>query len=392
MHKPRSNLFYVGSVHRKIRNAQRMIGTRRIQQLVLGVFHQLVLTATGKLLLCGGGDGMGNFSKRRCNGLLDITSYVCESNDEIHAVSSKGWHTIIVTKQGRVYSFGRNRTGECGVSPRECSVIVKPLFLETLYAQDPQVQFVSTGSGHSLLASDYHVYSFGKNNNGRLGHAPSKYVCHFIAIPFFEQVFDMGRNGLRVEAVNCSCKESFVLDNRGEVYVMGDDPVPQRLVMPVPIKTIESGDFFTFFLSYDGDLYAKGGNRHGQLGLGFKCTRIVRQPTRVSSLTKVKRVACGSNHAMAITSNGKVLVWGRHNDHRLGDKKERDTVLPTRLVNRWGIKIMDAVGGTRGFALTNRPWIKRARINHDCNQQAKLGSYLHHKHHCLFDITIVTTE
>ena len=72
-----------------------------------------------------------------------------------------------------------------------------------------------------------------------------------------------------------------------------------------------------------------GNNPHGQLGLGHY--DVVLTPTQVKGLPKIKKIACGSWHTMALDNSGKVWTWGRNENGMLGNNSEINSTLPVQL-------------------------------------------------------------
>jgi len=66
----------------------------------------------------------------------------------------------------------------------------------------------------------------------------------------------------------------------------------------------------------------------GQLGQGT--SENVRVPTVVAKLMKthVAQVACGWQHTLALSSNGKVFAWGYGEDGQLGHGDKLDQTVP----------------------------------------------------------------
>ena len=98
-------------------------------------------------------------------------------------------------------------------------------------------------------------------------------------------------------------------------------------VVPVKWDVISAGDVHTLGIQ-NGELWAWGGNSHGQLGVGDLIQRNV--PVRVGDLTGWQDVSTGSTHTLAIR-NGELWAWGQnwHGALGVGDTDSRNT--PTRV-------------------------------------------------------------
>ena len=47
-------------------------------------------------------------------------------------------------------------------------------------------------------------------------------------------------------------------------------------------------------------------------------TKIQRKPSLITSLKKIKHIACGDNHVLALDANGRVYAWGSGQQNQLG--------------------------------------------------------------------------
>lgn len=89
------------------------------------------------------------------------------------------------------------------------------------------------------------------------------------------------------------------------------------------ITKIACGSYHSFALDDKGRVWAFGLNNFGQLGLQTEVgddNACQLEPTLVESLAehKVTDVVGGEHHTLALTEEGKVLVFGRIDGHQLG--------------------------------------------------------------------------
>ncbi|XP_065336810.1 RCC1 and BTB domain-containing protein 1-like [Cloeon dipterum] len=101
---------------------------------------------------------------------------------------------------------------------------------------------------------------------------------------------------------------------------------------------------FIFAISGSGSAFSWGENDFGQLGLGIK--QYTKVPTKISGLLehkKVVQVACGSDHTLALTSEGEVYAFGRNNYGQLGLGTTNDHWLPQRVGGLLDGKIVTSV-------------------------------------------------
>nr|XP_020447767.1 X-linked retinitis pigmentosa GTPase regulator [Monopterus albus] len=144
----------------------------------------------------------------------------------------------------------------------------------------------------------------------------------------------------------------------GAVFTFGKskfaDNIPSKfwLKNDVPLK-IACGDEHTALITKNGKLFVFGSNNWGQLGLGSKVT--VNKPTRVKALKseKVQLVACGRNHTLVCTAQGRVYASGGNGEGQLGlgDCEERTAFERVGFFDSHGPIIMLAAGSNTSAAL-----------------------------------------
>ena len=84
-------------------------------------------------------------------------------------VACGGYHTLVCTEDGRVYSFGRGSYGQLGHGNCEGKLI--PTLIQQVPLESKSITQVACGYSHSLvLTSEGCVHSFGSGNDKQLGH------------------------------------------------------------------------------------------------------------------------------------------------------------------------------------------------------------------------------
>ena len=90
-------------------------------------------------------------------------------------ISCGGGHSMALTKCGHVYSWGWNEYGQLGIGNTENSN--EPKFVAVIDENKCNVfiEKISSGSHYSLLlSSDGNIYAFGRNKSGELGNQKEK--------------------------------------------------------------------------------------------------------------------------------------------------------------------------------------------------------------------------
>ncbi|XP_044743176.1 X-linked retinitis pigmentosa GTPase regulator-like [Chrysoperla carnea] len=122
----------------------------------------------------------------------------------------------------------------------------------------------------------------------------------------------------------------------GAVYTFGktrfaDNKPSQFFIKNDPIIDIACGDEFTIVLCQNGRLFSFGSNEYGQLGLGHKKT--VNRPSCIKTLKpfKVKLIACGRSHSIAVNEYNHIYTFGNNSDGQLGQSNTIDKDIPTKI-------------------------------------------------------------
>lgn len=102
-------------------------------------------------------------------------------------------------------------------------------------------------------------------------------------------------------------------------------PHPIKVLQGLKIKQIACGDSHCLAVTIDGQVRSWGRNQNGQLGLGTTEDSLVPQVVQAFEGISVKMVAAGAEHTAAITEDGELYGWGwgRYGNLGLGDREDR---------------------------------------------------------------------
>lgn len=238
-------------------------------------------------------------------------------------------HSLALTADGNVYSWGSDDTGQLGLARTLNRLAGRLVDLPA----GAVVKAMAAGRGHSLaLTSDGSVYSWGQNNYGQLGDGtttlrstPAKVNLRGKAI-----------------AVAAGTAHSLALLEDGTVWAWGIDENGElgdyegelsTLVsspMKVPdlpfIKQIQAGGSHSLALDSSGTVWSWGRNDRGQLGdeYGDNLLGVV----KVTIAAKIALIAAGGDSSFAVDESGKAWSWGRGDNFQLGDGYTNDRAYP----------------------------------------------------------------
>lgn len=319
----------------------RRFGSRVVKDVACGKQHTLVLLANGYVYSCGSNE-FGQLGQDRSQRKLEQVTALAAH--EIRAVSCGQDHSLALSEAGQVFSWGSNREGQLGNDSQEVSIL-KPKVIKKLATM--QVVQVASGALHSLaLTINGELYSWGCNGNGQLGlgdnhRSPCRSPCrvmHLAAIPLTQ--------------VACGGYHSMALSLSGALFAWGlnsfgqlgtndknDRSLPTALkpLRSQRIKHVCCGDNHSAALTADGGVFTFGSGTYGQLGHGVKANEIV--PRRVTELmgTIVTQLACGRCHTMAYAPRaGRLYSFGLGGAGQLGwASSTSSTSLPGVVPGPW---------------------------------------------------------
>ncbi|CAM8962192.1 unnamed protein product [Rhodiola kirilowii] len=163
--KDRSSSLSRGGMHMEGQGC-RFPGTY-IKGIACGGRHSAVITDAGALLTfgwglygqCGQGSTDDEMSPTCVSSLLGI---------RIQEVAAGLWHTVCISADGDVYSFGGNQFGQLGTGVDQAEVL--PRLLDASSIENTRVKGVSCGARHSaVITEEGQVFCWGWNKYGQLG-------------------------------------------------------------------------------------------------------------------------------------------------------------------------------------------------------------------------------
>ncbi|XP_065932278.1 E3 ubiquitin-protein ligase HERC2 isoform X5 [Magallana gigas] len=281
-----------------------------------------------------------------------------------------GKHYMGLTSDGEVFSWGNGDGGKLGHGDYQNHE--EPALITGLSGK--QVAKICCGSSYSVaLTSNGEVYSWGKGNFGRLGHGSSEDQTTPMLLKFFK--------GHRIVDVACGSgdAQTLAVTDSGAVYSWGDGdygklgrggndgcktPKVIEKLMGQDVVRVYCGNQFSMALTKSGAVYTWGKGDNYRLGHGTEDH--ARHPKQIEALSskKVKDIAIGSLHCMAITEDGELYGWGRNEQGQLGNPSISNFTEPTLIGGMEGKNIIGvACGPTQTFAWTSGgQWIVSSRV------------------------------
>ena len=237
------------------------------------------------------------------------------------------------------------------------------------------VSKVSFGGYHTLVLTDAgKLYSMGTGLNGKLGHGDTRDAASFRQI---ESVAS-----LTLAHIDCGRRHSAAVTSTGQVLTWGynehgrlglgdeSDRLQPTLVEGLPaIVAVSCGDKHTLALTDDGHVYGWGYTSAGRTGAAVS-RRKQRTPVIVPGVGNATKIIATLKSSAAVTSRGELYVWGSARDYRLGTGSLEDVLSPTILSELSQHFVVDAdLGHNFGLAVTRDGLI----FGWGSNTQGQLG-------------------
>lgn len=336
--------------------------------------HTMALTTEGRLYGWGWnfnsniGDGT---STQRLNPVATDTSGVL-AGKTITDFSCSGAGAMALSSDSIVYAWGNGPVGDGTFNSRESPVAIDVsgvLAGKTITA-------ISAGNEFSLvLSSEGKVYSWGRNDasvlmnmptttvGGQLGAGAATSISETEVSPVAVDMTGV-LAGKTVTAISAGAYHSLVLTTEGKVYswgvgrngALGHGVTQDAAISPVAVdmtgalagKTVTkvlAAGLCSFAITSDGLLYAWGINNEGQLGDGTTTDRLTPVAVNLSVLEgrRVMKVCSDGIAALVLTQDGRVFGWGANSYGELGNGTTTDSLIPVPV---------DRSGALSGKAIT----------------------------------------
>ncbi|GER26586.1 regulator of chromosome condensation family protein [Striga asiatica] len=262
----------------------------------------------GELLFCGttAWDAMGRRRTSPEENLASPTRLRPLMAIDIRFVASGcvSCHCVALDVEGRCYTWGRNEAswtlkGQLGHGDRVQRD--RPTIVSDL--SQYKVVKAGAGRGHTVVVTEDGLsFSFGWNKHGQLGSGSAKN---------------------EVESSPVRCQVSDV-----KATVCGGD-------FTVWLTSVEGSSILTAGLPQYGQLGHGSDNEYNTKDSSVKLAYEAQpRPRAIASLAgeTIVKVACGTNHTVAVDKNGHVYTWGFGGYGRLGHREQKDEWAP-RLVD-----------------------------------------------------------
>jgi alpha-tubulin suppressor-like RCC1 family protein len=333
---------HIGHLHpRRVHGIRK--GTRYV---VAGEAHSVAVSHEGRLYTWGAG------SYGRLGHGFDtdesVPKIVENLHDQIKMAACGVFHTVVLTKSGRVWVFGGGQYGQLGLGDDTSNRSLPEELQQRVHAFGGyDVLQVASGDFHCIclavsrdLGGAPVVMTWGFGAFGRLGQGRDKLgIC---TTPHKVEGLSVNVGGaLRAGDGGASAPESAAQSRELLILQM----YTQTIVQQISCGAQHSGA-----VTKNGRLYMWGCNDFGQIGDG-ECPRATLTPTESSVRKKllnsfVTHLACGHEHTLALTYEKQLFAWGRGSEYQLGiSHNDEKNPVPVLVQALFGVDVIDVQAG-----------------------------------------------
>ncbi len=313
-----------------------VLSGKKIISAATGYLHSLALCSDGTLAAWGSNalGQLGDASTSDSSVPVAVASSGVLSGKRVVALGAGWHHSLALCSDGSLAAWGSNASGQLGDNSGLNSTI--PVRVNTNGILSGKcVIAVATGDRHNLaLCSDGTLAAWGANEHGQLGNDSTVDSTIPVAISGFSNGSEM-----TVIAIGAGYAHSLALCSDGTLFAWGlnsngqlgdgctddsDSPSAvstEGILSNKTVVGIASGAFHNLALCSDGTVVAWGRNGYGQLGnatLTDSTRPVCVTVSEALSGKTIRFLRAGSNHSLALCSDGSLVGWGDNAFGQLG--------------------------------------------------------------------------
>ena len=349
--------------------------TEPIVEVGAGSSHTMLLTYSKNIYVAGTNDH-GQF------GVPELTQTSVPAQmpadravPSVSELSAGDGYTMFIDKDGKLYVTGANSAGQLGIGTTDDAPQAVPN--TNINKNGVKAAGVSAGAGYTVVFdSDGFVYGFGDYSQGNASIDPNdtnstvpvkigerqqlireydvtvkKGATHTL-FTYSGDKFNLYQNYTNSDSISFSSINAAIASVDGTGTITGEsEGITQIVVTKGGITSIctvtvisddyenapmiAAGQSHVIVLKADGTVWAWGRNNYGQLGVGSAVSDFVDKPVQITLLDgkNITSVYAGENHSAAVSSDGKVYVWGANSSGQLGLGNTKNQYSPVQVTD-----------------------------------------------------------
>ena len=307
-------------------DASGVLAGKRAIAIAAGSAHSLALTADGQVAAWGSDSNgqLGNGASAGSTTAVTVTRDAALAGTTVIAIAAGQLHSVALASDGTLVAWGSNLYGQLGNGTTTTAQTPVAVVANGALA-GKTVTAIAAGTRHTLaLTADGRVFSWGSNQAGQLGNGSGNPTATSPAAISGGGLI----NGKTVVAIAAGDSHSLALTSDGKAYAWGLGSQGQLgtgftsgSYAPVAVQTsgalagkslvaIAAGGSHSLAIGSDGPGYAWGGNDYGQLGNNVRPSL---SPEAMSTQGAIgsrplMAIAAGTSHSLALAARGGAPV------------------------------------------------------------------------------------
>jgi len=291
--------------------------------------------------------------------------------DAIQQQSSNRYHhQLVLTTKGKVYSWGNNIYGQCGLGHKKENVEnpTRISHFEKLLEKDEHIIQICSSYFFSLaLSNQSNIFCWGRKNHLQYGKESD---IEDIVYPM-KKTFFLGQHS-SVAMIDAGRVHFIALTLNGHVYEyknIGQEVSPNLIEFKLlkdteVIVQVSAGETHYLALSNLGNVYSWGANRMGQCGnapmLSYKdIATVITFDHCLSKNEQITHIQADHKYSLALSNKSQIYGWGFYITSIVRSKTPKRVVFPlhflcfehfyehaTILMNNENVDIQDNMGRT----------------------------------------------
>lgn len=272
----------------------------KVKEICAGYHHSMALTSKSGLYCWGSGwsGQLGTGNTKDLNTPTFVDTFQFNTKCKIVKIAAGYHHSLALTDDGRIYTWGYGEVGQLGHG-NSIKRVLTPKCIEGL--SDVKFIDISASEHHTLaLTSDGKVYSWGLNRFNQLGYSTddSTYQSTPKVVPIQNII----------TSISAGTAHSLAVSSDGALYYWGRYVLsgeifnsPKRLDLPEAFFIKVSTKLnHCLALTNKGEIWAFGYNEHGQCGTSH--FKPVNEPTLIKGCNGLffTDIVAGGNHSLAL--------------------------------------------------------------------------------------------
>lgn len=239
-------------------------------------------------------------------------------------VSAGCMHSAATDTDGTVWTWGMGCSGQLGHGDQHNKTQPAKITIEA-FARSPSVMVTCARMNTMVVKADGLLWTFGAGRHGDLGHGDTENKM----LPTLVEALSFARE--KILMVTGGYCHTMAVTEEGDVYTwgagglegaLGHKDMPDSL-LPIKINralfldsnvVLVAASTHSMAVTVEGNLFAWGAGKYGQLGLGDKYNR--KTPTLVGGKeyfdgSSVRMVACSHSKTLVVTEEGALWTCGK---------------------------------------------------------------------------------